>query len=128
MSNVASFLYNSPLLQLVNGQCILNIKMHQFENMYNVEIRPEQEPSQVCCCDQPHDTCQSDLSAFSGAEHECASYESCDTYFVANLSECQISDPCPTILNSNVFNNNSTGTDVNYTFRFNLSTVPRESV
>ena len=94
--------------------------------MYNVEIRPEQAPSQICCCDQSSDTCQTNLIAFSTTE--CSAYELCDTYFVATLAECQISDPCPTILTSDVFYYSSTMTDVNYVFQFDLNTVPSESV
>ena len=116
----------SLMLQLVYGQCILNVQLHQFDNIYNVEIRPEQTPSQFCCCDQGGDTCQTNLTAFSTTE--CDSYVSCDTYFVATLSECQISDPCPATLLSDVFHGISTMTDADYEFRFDLSTVPNESV
>ena len=110
-------------IQLVDGQCILNVQLHQFQNIYNVEIRPENARGQYCCCDQGDGTCRQNLFAT-----ECASDEFCDTYFVITWSDNLNLEPYSTILLSDVLTNTSTSTDVNYNFQFLLSGVPSESV
>ena len=126
MSSVASFYICSLLLQLVYGQGILNVQLHQFENIYNAEIRPENDPKRFCCCDQGNGDCRGNLNDLY--KHKCDSTKPCDTSFEVTLTECQFSDPCPTILYSDVFYDTATSTNVNYKFRFFLSGTPRESV
>ena len=127
MSLLFIHVYVCPQLNLVYGQCILNIRLHQFENVYNVVIRPEEAPNQICCCGQSSVVpCQSNLSAYFTTQ--CSPYQFCDTNFVATLSDCQISDPCPTILSTDVYYYSSTMTDVNYVFQIDLSAFPSESV
>ena len=96
--------------------------------MDNVEIRPSKSKDQFCCCDQGDNTCQKNLEAFSSNKNKCASNKLCDTYFVVTLSDYQNFEPCPTMLQSNVFTENSTSTDVNYKFQFFLGGAPSESV
>ena len=111
--------------QLVHGQCFLNIQLHQYENMYNVEFRQERDNEPFCCCDQGSDTCRSNLDKIITSS--CASNKMCDTYFVATLSNNQNFETWPIMLTSEVFEDSST-LEVNYMFYFFLSKVPSESV
>ena len=115
----------SLLPQLVHGQCFLNAQLYQYENMYNVEFRPNQNNGPFCCCD--HSTCQSNLNQLSTTSCS-SSNKLCDTYFVATLSENPNFETWPTMLTSDVFEQSSTSTNVNYTFHFFLTKVPSESV
>ena len=96
----------------MDGQCILNVQLHQFQNRYNVEIRPENPRGQYCCCDQGNDTCRQNFFTTN-----CTSDEFCDTW-----------EPYSTTLLSDVLTNTSTSTDVIYNFQFPLSDVPSEPV
>ena len=119
-----SFYAFSLLLQLVHGQCILNIHLHQYENMYNVEFREDKTNGPFCCCDKGK--CRSNLDKI--AQSPCNSNKFCDTYFVATLSENQNFETWPPMSTSEVFEESSSKNDVNYTFHFFLSEVPGESV
>ena len=117
----------SLLPQLVHGQCFLNAQLHRYENMYNVEIRPNGQNGPYCCCDQGGGTCRSSLSQISTTS--CSSPNKfCDTYFVATLSDGQNFETWPTMFTSRVSKDSSTSTNVNYMFSFFLSKVPSESV
>ena len=116
----------SLLLQLVQGQCFLNIHLHQYENMYNVEFRQDETKGPFCCCNQKGGHCRSNLQQLSTMF--CDPEKLCDTYFVATLSDNQNFESWPKMLTSEVFEDSSKSTDVNYTFHFFLSKVPSESV
>ena len=115
----------SLLLQLVHGQCFLNIQLHQYENMYNLEIRTHGNSDRFCCCDKGGNTCWSNLDEISTSS--CKNTR-CETYFVATLSESQNFETVPTMLTSEVLSIGSTSFNVDYTFEFFLSKVPSESV
>ena len=121
---VTSFYAFSLLLQLVHGQCFLNIHLHQFQNMYNVDFRPDETMGPFCCCDDGKSTCRSKLDEISTSSCN----KKCETYFVATLAESQKFETTPTMLTSEVFSSRSTSIDVDYTFQFFLSKVPIESV
>ena len=108
---------------MVHGQCFLNIQLHQYENIYNVEIRPDLTDP-FCCCDQ--NRCQSNLDEIS--KKSCDRDQLCDSYFEASMLESQNFETWPTMFRSEVFEDSSTRTDVNYTFYFLLSKVPSELV
>ena len=93
--------------------------------MYNVEFRQDETKGPFCCCDQGSSKCQSNLDEIITT---CHPKILCDTYFVATLSEKQNFRPWSTMWTSEVFDDSSTRTDVNYTFPFFLSEVPSESV
>ena len=116
-------LYPHYPIQLVHGQCFLNIELNQFQNLRSLEIR--QDPGgndNIYCCDDdvplgqipelvPTDICD----------------PLCDTFLVVNL-EYEDSAPCPVSMITNVTENSATTTDVNYKFCFDLSSSAKESV
>ena len=107
-------------------QCILTIQLHQFENIHSAEIRPEAAQGQFCCCDHGDHKCRQNVNDFP--TNFCDSANPCDTTFAVTLPECQIPDPCSTILYSDVFIDISTSANVNYKFQFFLIGSPSESV
>ena len=109
------------------GQCALNVHLHQFQNMYNAEIRPKNGVDRVCCCDQDSCTYQTSLTKFSTTT-KCSSSKFCDTFFQVSLIDSQVFAPYSAYSFSDVFFGNSTMTDVNYDFQFVLCDVPSEPV
>ena len=107
--------------QIVRGQWLLTIRMIQFQNLYNVEIRPGQA-NPVCCCDQSF--CQPSFDAFT---ESCTPL--CDTYFVVSTeSLCQASDQCQVFMETDPITNSATTTDTSYEFHFVLNAYPTEPV
>ena len=121
-SNMYTF---SLPLQMVHGQCFLNIQLHQYENMYSAVFRSERNDDPFCCCEQGGGHCQSKLVDIST---KTCNDDFCDTFFVATLSDSHNFETWPRMWMSDVFHGSSTRTDVNYTFHFFLSKVPIESV
>lgn len=125
--NVTASYFIFPLLQLVCGQCALNIRLHQFENTYNAEIRRKNGVDRVCCCDQGDDTCHLNLTEFS-KNTSCLSDKLCDTFFEVSLPDFQDVAPYSAYSFSNVLFGSSTNTDFNYNFQFVLSDSPSKQV
>ena len=113
---------------MVYGQCVLNIHLLQFENMYNAEIRRKHGVDRVCCCDQEDDTCHLNLTEFS-KNTSCLSNKLCDTFFEVSLPDSQdIIAPYSAYSFSDVLFGSSTNNDFNYNFQFVLSDAPSEPV
>ena len=109
----------------MHGHCVLNIHLHQFENMHDAVIRPKDGTDRVCCCDQGNSKCKQNLAEFS-TKITCSSNKPCDTYFNVSLVDYEDFAPFPEYSLSDT--DRSTTTDVNYDFQFFLSDVPGESV
>ena len=105
-----SILYH---IKVVSSQWLLTLKMHRFLNPLNVEVRQ----GSICCCDLP--ICQT-IEIFESGICE----EKCDTYFRIELSDCEIADPCPVVMFTNVFVNSANETKVNDEFEFSLRDSP----
>ena len=97
--------------------------MSQFQNMYNVEIRPDLLGNDwICCCDGF--PCNYNLEEFSFDTCD----PECDTYFFLTFLECQDSEPCPVMMITDTSANSATTTYVNYDFYYNLSSFATDSV
>ena len=109
-------------IQLVNGQCFLNVELNQFQNLRSLEIRQDSGGNDIfCCCD--------DHLCLNNPEYLPTEICNplCDTFFVVNL-ECEDSAPCPVSMITDVTKNSATTTNVNYKFSFNLSNTAIDSV
>ena len=68
-------------LQVSNCQWTLDVTLHKFELMYNIE---RSENGKFCCCDDD-ETCKKDPS--DSKLQECPS-EECDIYFDVSVTPC----------------------------------------
>ena len=100
---------------------MLNVQLHQFHNLYNTEIRPDDT---FCCCD--FTTFRTCADAPDEIMDEC--FQLCDTSFLVRMQQCQNSDPCPVVMFTDNFVNSDTITNTSYQFRFVLSSFPSDEV
>ena len=114
--------------QLVCGQCTLNIHLHQFENIYNAEIRRINGVDRVCCCHQNATTCHANLTELSENITPCPSNKLCNTFFQVSFNDSQDIAQYSAYSFSDVLFKSSAMTDFNYNFQFVLSDAPSEPV
>ena len=109
-------------LQVANSQLSLDIFVIEYNNPMNLEVRETSNGDMLyCCCDQDN-TCEEDRSASS--LQNCRN--GCDTYLVAYLDDCDLSQMCflSTVYEAAYSSNGKSS--YGYVFTFNLDRVPQE--